>query len=114
MDCSQPGLSIHGVFQARVLEWGAISFSGGAPYTEGKTPTWNSAPSHVIIKAECKTCILKGNIKHSIYEHHGLIHTVKEPLEDALHYTRAQIKEGHGDPRCGVHSGQRKPQHPPG
>ena len=27
MDCSLPGPSIHGVFQARVLEWAAISFS---------------------------------------------------------------------------------------
>ena len=26
MDCSLPGSSIHGIFQARVLEWGAISF----------------------------------------------------------------------------------------
>ena len=25
MDCSQPGSSIHGIFQARVLEWGAIA-----------------------------------------------------------------------------------------
>ena len=30
MDCSPPGSSIHGVFQARVLEWGAIAFSDGA------------------------------------------------------------------------------------
>ena len=29
MDCSPPGSSIHGIFQARVLEWGAIAFSGG-------------------------------------------------------------------------------------
>ena len=28
MDCSPPGSSIHGVFQARVLEWGAIAISG--------------------------------------------------------------------------------------
>ena len=28
MDCSPPGSSIHGIFQARVLEWGAIAFSG--------------------------------------------------------------------------------------
>ena len=28
MDCSLPGPSVHGIFQARVLEWGAISFSG--------------------------------------------------------------------------------------
>ena len=27
MDCSPPGSSIHGIFQARVLEWGAIAFS---------------------------------------------------------------------------------------
>ena len=28
MDYSLPGSSIHGIFQARVLEWGAIAFSG--------------------------------------------------------------------------------------
>ena len=27
MDCSAPGSSVHGIFQARVLEWGAIAFS---------------------------------------------------------------------------------------
>ena len=26
MDCSLPGSSIHGIFQARILEWGAIAF----------------------------------------------------------------------------------------
>ena len=30
MDCSIPGSSIHGIFQARVLEWVAISFSRGS------------------------------------------------------------------------------------
>ena len=28
MDCSLPGYSVHGIFQARVLEWVAIAFSG--------------------------------------------------------------------------------------
>ena len=28
MDCSPRGSSVHGIFQARVLEWGAIAFSG--------------------------------------------------------------------------------------
>ena len=32
MDCSLPGSSVHGIFQARVLEWGAIAFS---EYPEG-------------------------------------------------------------------------------
>ena len=27
MDCSPPGSSVQGIFQARVLEWGAIAFS---------------------------------------------------------------------------------------
>ena len=30
MDCSLPGSSIHGIFQARVLEWVAIAFSTSA------------------------------------------------------------------------------------
>ena len=29
MDCSPPGSSVHGISQARVLEWGAIAFSVG-------------------------------------------------------------------------------------
>ena len=29
MDCSPPGSSAHGIFQVRVLEWGAIAFSDG-------------------------------------------------------------------------------------
>ena len=31
MDCSLPGSSVHGIFQARVLEWGAIAFSSDQP-----------------------------------------------------------------------------------
>ena len=31
MDCSLPGSSVHGIFQARVLEWGAIAFSLSTP-----------------------------------------------------------------------------------
>ena len=32
MDCSLPGSSVHGIFQARVLEWVAISFSRGSSW----------------------------------------------------------------------------------
>ena len=31
MDCSLPGFSVHGIFQAIVLEWGAIAFSSEIP-----------------------------------------------------------------------------------
>ena len=33
MDCSPPGSSVHGICQARVLEWVAIAFSGKIIYT---------------------------------------------------------------------------------
>ena len=32
MDCSLPGSSVHGIFQARVLAWGAIAFSSMSHY----------------------------------------------------------------------------------
>ena len=32
MDCSSPGSSAHGIFQARILEWVVISFSRGSPW----------------------------------------------------------------------------------
>ena len=35
MDCGPPGSSIHGIFQARVLEWGAIAFSESKCYKRG-------------------------------------------------------------------------------
>ena len=36
MDCSPPGSSVPGIFQARVLEWGAIAFSNS--YFDGQKP----------------------------------------------------------------------------
>ena len=36
MDCSLPGSSIHGIFQARVVEWGATAFSMGGSYLASK------------------------------------------------------------------------------
>ena len=36
MDCSPPGSSVHGIFQARVLEWGAIAFSDENPMNSMK------------------------------------------------------------------------------
>ena len=62
MDCSLPGPSIHGIFQAKVLEWGASAFSGSASKrslnllsmlerdsNRGLKPLW--LPKHVLPKA---------------------------------------------------------------
>ena len=37
VDCSLPGFSDHGIFQARVLEWVAISFSRGSSWPRDQT-----------------------------------------------------------------------------
>ena len=46
MDCSLPGSSIHGIFQARVLEWGAIAFSAFKLSTDQKGPRTGSVQTY--------------------------------------------------------------------
>ena len=41
MDCSLPGSSVHGIFQAIVLEWGAIAFSDGFFALNSKAELYN-------------------------------------------------------------------------
>ena len=55
MDCSPPGSSIHGIFQAKVLEWGAIAFSGFMNYVPIKFLT---TQFFQIGKGVCQGCIL--------------------------------------------------------
>ena len=45
MDCSLPGSSIHGIFQARVLKWGVIAFSD-AKLRESKKQKFTSNPKN--------------------------------------------------------------------
>ena len=45
MDCSLPGSSVHGILQARVLEWVAISFSRGSSWPRDRTHV--SCVSHI-------------------------------------------------------------------
>ena len=40
MDCSLPGFSIHGIFQAKVLEWDAIAYSAN-PHEDSPIPAEN-------------------------------------------------------------------------
>ena len=49
MDCSPPGSAIFRIFQARVLEWGAIAFSVGESciYTKVAPSSLSSPLSHV-------------------------------------------------------------------
>ena len=70
MDCSLPGSSVHGIFQARVLEWGATAFSSAVPdlginpekmknFKDMGTPKI-SAQQRTVVKsgkqAKCRNC----------------------------------------------------------
>ena len=44
-DCSPPGSYIHGIFQARVLEWGAIAFSASDPVAAAAAKSLQSYPT---------------------------------------------------------------------
>ena len=52
MDYSPPGSSIHGIFQARVLEWGAIAFSG---WLNLCSPIWTMHILETTMKINSKT-----------------------------------------------------------
>ena len=64
MDCSLPGSSVHGIFQARVLEWGAIAFSDTIP-----------KKIKYLYSKNCKTLMkeIEGNTDGKIYHILGLL-----------------------------------------
>ena len=54
MDCSPPGPSVHGISQARILEWVAISFSRGSSWPRDWTWVSCTAGSRSAIKSKRK------------------------------------------------------------
>ena len=84
MDYSPPGSSIHGVFQARVLEWVAISFSRGSSQPSDRTRVSSNCRQmfyplshqgthfvdvHYIFIPYLKSCLVRGG-------HRGLINVI--------------------------------------
>ena len=51
MDCSLPGSSVHGIFQARVLEWVVIFFSRGSSWPRDRTLVSRIAGRHFTVWA---------------------------------------------------------------
>ena len=64
MDCSLPGSSTHGIFQARVLEWGAIAFSAG-PITSWQIDG-ETVRDFILLGSKITT---GGNCSHEIKRH---------------------------------------------
>ena len=52
MDCSPSGFSVHGIFQARILEWAAISYSWGSSQARDPNPV------------SCVSCIVRQILYH--------------------------------------------------
>ena len=89
MDCSLPGSFVHGIFQARILEWVAISYSKGIFPTQGLNPsllhylhwqilyhwaTWEAPEdimpckvSHLQEDKDCMTPIIRGPQRSHIH-----------------------------------------------
>ena len=59
MNCSLPGSSVHGIFQARVLEWGAISYSRGSSRPGSPTLQADALPSEPPGKPQWKRICLQ-------------------------------------------------------
>ena len=91
MDCSLPGSSIHGIFRARVLEWGATAFS--------RSQTWGNP--------KCQTPEAKTNFSSSLFHELlrgsvrcNLFSKVLESLSTFHLLTRSQNSE---DCHCSAH-----------
>ena len=71
MDCSQPGSSVHGISQARILKWVAISYSKGSSQPRDRTHV--SYVSYVSC-ISCDSCIGRQILYHCpTWEAHGFL-----------------------------------------
>ena len=56
MDCSLPGSSVHGILQARILEWVAISYSRGSSPLRDPTGISSTAGGFFSAESQGKLC----------------------------------------------------------
>ena len=74
MDCSLAGSSLHGILQARVLEWVAITF---LPRSKHLLISWLQSPSAVILEPEkvksITVSIVSPSISHEVMGPHAMI-----------------------------------------
>ena len=69
MDCSLPGSSLHGILQARVLEWGAIAFSRGSSQPRDRTQVSHIPGGCFNLEATREASEVKGKEEKEIYTH---------------------------------------------
>ena len=73
MDCSPPGSSVHGIFQAWILEWVAISFSRGSSWPRDQTLVSHTIGRRFTIQVireetdmQSTSCEMLGCMKHQL------------------------------------------------
>ena len=82
LDCSPPGSSVHGISQARILEWGAISFSRGPSRPRDQTrvshiagrrfTVWATREAHFVLRPyqnSLDMVLLQSLIVHNLWFH---------------------------------------------
>ena len=84
MDCSPPGSSVHGVLQARVLEWVAIAFSDVLSTTRVLHPEVSNSSCSNILFVNGVSDNSKGGVYHTKYNcfcqlHRKLSHSFISP-----------------------------------
>ena len=86
MDCSPPASSVHGIFRARVLEWGAIAFSK-QEYTELYKKDFDDPDNHDGMITHLEPDILECGVKWAL----GSITTNKASGGDGIPVELFQI-----------------------
>ena len=89
MDCSLPGSSVHRIFQARVLEWVAISFSRGSSQPRDRTWVSHIAGRHFTIWATCEALYMS----IWFYYYKWGLGALSEKYEECIKYHIEEIPE---------------------
>ena len=85
MECSLPGSSVHGIFQARVLEWGAIAFSSSLS-SQLQVSYCGHSQTNELVTPHCLVGRTEGHCGSDTTER---LH---------FHFSLSCIGEGNGDP----------------
>ena len=94
MDCSLPGSSVHGIFQARVLEWGVIAFSNIKFRTSiihfqlSGRPLWAFS---LKMEVSCTKNMAKRKKKSQSWSHYKQTHSEYCKLHDPLNFLQCLL-----------------------
>ena len=89
LDCSLPGSSVHGILQARILEWVAIPFFRGSSQPRDRTQAFCIADRFFIVLATREALLQRGNPLLNIYQYVITQHVFKIKPESKLEYKKA-------------------------